>query len=279
MKTKFIFPISIVMLVITSAFTAIHSSGHILAPGSPYDGATCAQCHSGGVTTPAVSITANPAFGVGDTYIPGQTYTININCSGNYPKYGFNAEVLDSNSPTTVNDAGICGAPVTSNCQKFAFSGNPTNYTHTAPSGVSNAATFSFNWIAPASGSVFIYAAGLGANNSGTNLGDKVQTTSLTLTESPADIIYHTQNETSLNVYPNPATDNLRINYTLNERSNVTIKLYNLSGELVADLINEKQGRGVQSVDVRLPMEIAKGMYMVKLTINGKQTIEKLLVY
>ena len=56
------------------------------------------------------------------------------------------------------------------------------------------------------------------------------------------------------------------------------MKLVNISGEVVADLLNESQDRGQQSIDTRLPLGLAKGMYMVKLTINGKQTMQKLMV-
>ena len=171
-------------IIVTSAFSVLHSSGMTLHTGSPYDGATCSSCHSGGSTTPTVTITANPAFGTGNTYTPGTAYTVSVNCSGTYPKYGFDLEILNSTSSTSALDAGTFGTIVTSNCKKVVTSGQPTNITHTVASGSSNAATFSFHWTAPNSGTAYLYCAGLGVNNNGSTSGDKVKTASLTLTPS-----------------------------------------------------------------------------------------------
>lgn len=270
----------IIFLVITcavftdTAFTILHTSGEIFETGSPFDGGTCSQCHGGGATTPTVTISGFPAFGIGNTYMPGQTYTVSINCSGSYPKYGFNAEVLNSNSSSTVADAGICGPAVTGNCKKL---GSPTNYTHSVPDGTSNAATFSFQWIAPNSGSVFIYAAGLGVNFTGSTSGDKVSLASLILVQSPAGIAPNKNEQINFRAFPNPASDRINLSYFLAERREVSVKLFSLSGELIADLIRETQDAGVQARELRLPEGIAKGMYFLKLRINGEEKAVKLL--
>ena len=290
MKKKIILPIITGLAIVAlSASTVINASGQYAWTGSPVDGGltngTCAACHSGGSTTPTMTVSASPAFGSGNTYVPSQTYTINVNVSGSYPKYGFNCEILNTQNTATTTVSTTLGTltAVSANCQIYPFATTkpyPITASHNAASGSGNAATFSFKWVAPASGTGYLYCVGLGVDMSGNETGDKVTSVAqMTLTPSSgAGIASHSAGDAGLNVFPNPATDNVRITYTLTERSNVTVKLMSLNGELVSDLLNETQDRGVQSVDTHLPIGLAKGMYMVKLTINGKQSLQKLMI-
>jgi hypothetical protein len=174
---------------------------------------------------------------------------------------------------------GTFGAAVSTNCQIFAAGQSYAGYPPCALHNAASASAFKFKWIAPASGTGYLYADVLGSDGIDDQGGDKVSgVTSMTLTPMSMGISSHNENEAGLNVFPNPATDNIRLNYTLSERSDVVVKLCNVSGEIVADLVNETQDHGVQSVDTHLPMGLAKGLYMVKLSINGKQTMQKLMV-
>ncbi len=289
-KKKIIFPLVIGLAVISlSAFTVVQSAGIQWWSGSPWDGGsgpagTCANCHGGGATVPTFVVSSNPAFGSGNTtYAAGQTYTITATVSGTYPKYGFNMEILNSTSTSTATDKGTFGTGVSSNCTVFPSAGNPTTASHNISSGSGGTASFSFKWTAPASGTAFLYGCGLGVNNdgsSGVSNGDKVSAvTSFTLNAAPVGIEIHENANVNLKVYPNPATDNIRISYNLPERSKVSLKLYSITGELVSELVNETQDRGTQSIETRLPLTLAKGAYMVKLGINGKENLQKLLIY
>ena len=264
-------------IIAMSAFTALHSSGEIFYSGSPFDGGTCAQCHSGGVSIPTVTVNASPAFGSGNTYNPGTSYTLTVTVSGTYAKYGFNTEVLDSNSPGGANDAGICGPAVSANCTKYFFAGNPTNYTHNVPSGSAGSAAFSFQWTAPATGPAYIYTSGLGVDFGGSTAGDRVATYSVML--SPfVGITNYNEKFVNLTVFPNPASDNIRVNYTLAESGKVSIKLYSITGEWIQDLFTGTQGGGQQSLDAHLPENLQRGFYLLKVNINNSQTLQKLFV-
>ncbi|HXU27151.1 MAG TPA: choice-of-anchor V domain-containing protein [Bacteroidia bacterium] len=291
MNKKVILPlISGAAILVLSASTVINAAGTYAWSGSPVDGGTsggtCSSCHNGGSATPTVSVSASPAFGgTGNnvTYTPGATYTISVTAGGTYSKYGFNCEIINSQSATTtsVTDFGTFGAAVGTNTQIFPASGNqgyPTSASHSGPAA---AGAFKFKWTAPASGTGYIYADVLGCNNNNQTTGDKTSAVaSLTLTAaSGAGINTHAENVNSLSVFPNPATDNVRITYTLKERATVSIKLYNLSGDLVADLLNSTQDVGIQSNDAHLPNGLAKGLYMVKLMVNGQQSTQKLMIY
>src|SRR5688572_22031743 len=127
MKKMSLLLLTCIVMAAISAFTVLHPTGEAFHTGSPYDkGDDCSHCHSGGTSTPSVTITANPPFGAGNTYIAGTTYTLSVIGTGSYPKYGFGLEILNSNT-TTAADAGTFGAVVTSNCKKVTTANKPTN--------------------------------------------------------------------------------------------------------------------------------------------------------
>jgi len=294
MNKKIILPIfSGAAVLLLSAATVINAAGTYAWTGSPVDGGPgtagqCSSCHAtSGSVTPTLSITASPAFGgTGNarTYAANINYTVTITPAGSgFAKFGMNCEIINSQSATTtsVADFGTWGAAVGNNTQIYPASGNqgyPTNASHTSRA---TTTPFVFTWKSPATGTGYIYADVLGCNGDGNNSGDHVSgVTSMTLTlASGAGIDKHADNVSALSLFPNPATDNLRITYTLRERGAVSVKLYNLNGELVGDLLNATQEVGVQGNDVHLPSGLAKGLYMVKLTVNGEQSTQKLMVY
>jgi hypothetical protein len=277
MNGKFIlFTVIGLGVILISAFTIVKPTGEEWRSNSPWDGSTCSACHSGGATTPTLNITASPAFGTGNTYTANTTYTITATVAGSYMAYGFNLEIITTNATAGAKNAGTFGAVLSPNTQIYAHTSNPSTLSHSAASN----GMYSFVWTAPDTGKAYIYFAGLGVNGDGSDGGDKVSTTSMTLTPtSSAGIASYSNNDINLTAFPNPATDNVRITYTLKETGIVSVKLYNLSGDFVADLLNEKQDIGLQNANASLPTELAKGLYLIKLTTNGKQTTQKLMVY
>lgn len=290
MKRKFILPIvSGAVVVLLSASTIVNSGGVANWTGSPVDGGPgsngqCSACHSGGSATPTCSVTASPAFGgtgTNLTYAPSTTYTITVTPGGGYARYGMNCEIISSQSATLgTYPFGTFGTAVTSNTQIYSTSqtgGYPACASHTSSS---TTTAFKFKWTAPASGTGYLYADILGANGNGATSGDKVSgVTSFTLTPaSSMGIASHDASSANLSVFPNPATDNVRLTYTLEERGQVVVRLFSINGESVAELASEMQDAGPQAIDARLPLNLAKGMYIVKLSINGKQVSQKLMV-
>jgi len=279
MRKGFILPVILFFcIVILSAFTVVNTVGIQWATGSPFDGTTCNFCHGGGATTPTITVNSTPAFGSGNIYAPGTTYTLDVIVAGSYVQFGFNLEILNSTAHFGAVDAGVFGSLLTTNERKFTVSGKPTTISHNGPSGSAGSAIFSFEWTAPNSGDAYLYCAGLGVNLNGNEAGDKVTNYSVTLS-SPLGIESLSGNTAALTIFPNPANNNVQLSYNLNETSKISGKLFNLNGELVCDLFSEVQNPGKQSAAVRLPFGLDKGMYMIKLFINEKQTIEKLMVY
>jgi len=92
------------------------------------------------------------------------------------------------------------------------------------------------------------------------------------------DAIRNTQN--SLHIYPNPFTGNTQIYYKLNSTSDVQLEVYNLLGKKVDELVNEKQPKGSYQFNFSgSGVNSAKGIYLLKLQVDGQVTIKKLIEY
>jgi hypothetical protein len=77
-------------------------------------------------------------------------------------------------------------------------------------------------------------------------------------------------------VYPNPASDNATVTYTLTAESNVSIVVRDLSGKVVYTTESGLVGAGTYNTSIDLNT-FAQGMYTVTLTANGAQTTQKLI--
>ncbi len=84
-------------------------------------------------------------------------------------------------------------------------------------------------------------------------------------------------NISSFNITPNPATDFSRIDYSLSKLSNVTISIYDVTGKLLSSM-NEgllSSGSHFQMLDVS---KLNAGVYMVAIESNEVKTTQKLIV-
>jgi len=108
---------------------------------------------------------------------------------------------------------------------------------------------------------------------------DSVGFSDLTLTAAPNSVEENMETNISLSIFPNPTSENIHVSFNLSQSADVIIGMYNLTGEVVASLLNETQSRGGHSIETRLPSGIAKGPYLIKVSINGKETAQKLILY
>ena len=83
---------------------------------------------------------------------------------------------------------------------------------------------------------------------------------------------------TSLNAYPNPATDNATISYSLNKSGNVSIVITDLMGRVVMNMEEGNQNAGVNyTVNVNTA-NLANGTYFYTLNVNGEKQTKKFVV-
>ena len=82
----------------------------------------------------------------------------------------------------------------------------------------------------------------------------------------------------SLNAYPNPATDNATISYSLNKSGNVSIVITDLMGRVVMNMEEGNQNAGVNyTVNVNTA-NLANGTYFYTLNVNGEKQTKKFVV-
>jgi len=77
--------------------------------------------------------------------------------------------------------------------------------------------------------------------------------------------------------YPNPSHGQLTIEYALPQTSPVSLKVYNLSGQLVADLVNSEQMAGIYSVKWDAT-SLASGVYIYSLTAGDFQCSKQMVL-
>ena len=167
---------------------------------------------------------------------------------------------------------------VSTNCKKTGTA--PTNIEHNTP--ISTSSYAQYKWVAPATGTVVtLYAAINGVNNNGNTSGDKVVNYVYTLSPASTTGIedYKNTEAFQLNVFPNPASEEVNLSYNLNEKATVSARLYNINGELITELFSQEQSIGKQTVLADLPAGLSKGIYFVRLIVNQQICTQKLVVY
>lgn len=88
------------------------------------------------------------------------------------------------------------------------------------------------------------------------------------------------ENKYQLSIFPNPNTETTRITYTLTQPSKVKLEIYDLLGKKILKLADENQQQGKQIFEFSFTEnEFDSGIYIVKLSINDKTIIKKLLNY
>lgn len=79
-------------------------------------------------------------------------------------------------------------------------------------------------------------------------------------------------------IFPNPATQNLNINFTAMESGLLNIKLLSMNGKVVEDICTEEIHAGV--IDKKLSLsKHDSGLYFLQCTLNGKSFTQKVTLF
>lgn len=287
---------AILSLFLTGIITVVslnRASSNISVPdagnsGDSFTNQTCAQsgCHPSPAQTPAQGdLTFNIGVGTPSTaltnsfqYTPGQVYNLAfiINKSANPTAYyGFQVSALDGSS----NQAG--SFTVTDNTHTYIKTSTATgSRQYMGHKGASSFKNWVFKWTAPASGDVtFSYAynvmsySGVGAP---TNPDGTIYHGSVTITAGPTGVEDISEKLTSLNIFPNPVTNEFAISFDLKSNEQLSASIYSLDGQLSRELMNEKvqQGYFNRSFDVQ---GLPAGIYLVKLNAGNASVTKKII--
>jgi Secretion system C-terminal sorting domain len=243
-------------------------------------GATCGSgsgttvgCHDNGSTVATIAglITSNiPASG----YVPGTTYTITVSATA---PSGFAASVIGF-SVTPRNSVGVFkGTLVITNAVATKLNGTSQYATHKIAgiAAVGNAKTYTFNWIAPVSGSgnITFYGVALFGNGDSDPGLDVAAKSTLVVNEDLVAGVNSTANELN-NVAVKYFNKQIVLNYILTSNTDIKINVVDMNGKQVlrsVDLENQT-GSNEYTIDA---LGLSKGVYVVNVLINDFLPIAK----
>ncbi len=252
--------------VVVFAFSTFLSArtSYIAYSGAPTGSkGTCASsCHGSGTGTITIS-------GIPANYIPLTTYTVTVKHTGGSTISNFN---LSSRKGTSAVVAGTFSA--VTNTALYAVSG----YENGVRASSNNINEAVFKWTAPAAGSgeAKIYLSGLQGSKSGATTKIIVS-----VSESVTGILETHEQIGSFELnqnFPNPFNPVTVISYQLAVNSHVSLKVFDILGNEVATLVNEKKESGRYSVTFDAA-KMSTGIYFARLQSGDVvRTIKMFLV-
>jgi hypothetical protein len=252
-------------------FAGIESdNGKAGATGSPGE-QTCSQsnCHTGTANNSmGGSVALSSSDLVNWEYTPGQTYTLTATVTQQGRSlFGVGLEAL---LPSGAN-AGTLTPGVGTTIKTATVMGNSrNNIVHNSNAGATaNAHSFTFTWTAPATddGPITMYFAGNATNNNGAKTGDYIYNASQVVTPAGVGVTEQVNTPFTFSFYPNPTTENITVNYSLEESAKVQYVIYDLTGKKVqTESATRFPGPQQQSIDVN---NLQAGTYLLSLNVNG----------
>jgi len=219
----------------------------------------CTNCHGGSPTTVSGWIASNVP---GTGYIPGNTYQFTATSTGTGGNKGFSISPQNSSGAFKGTLIAATGTKLTSS----------SHYVTNSGSGITtNPYTWNFSWTAPVAGTGSITFYGSFAIGTGNTF-----ITTYTISENPVGI-NEASAENKFSLFPNPAFGQFTIEYYHPENGNVVLNLFSFQGKKIAELLNKTSGAGNHSEMINTN-EIAQGIYMLQLKVNGKTSYRKLMI-
>lgn len=87
------------------------------------------------------------------------------------------------------------------------------------------------------------------------------------------------QNLSTWNVFPNPVTEYSVLDYELITNSDIKLELYDMLGQRIALIAEEKQPKGKYQYQIgKYLAKQVKGMYFVSMEVDGQQVTQKLMI-
>jgi enterochelin esterase family protein len=78
--------------------------------------------------------------------------------------------------------------------------------------------------------------------------------------------------------YPNPFNPNTRIRYSLNKMEHVTLKIFDVLGNEIVELVNEVKHPGTYEVEFEdMDRKINSGVYFYRLSVGSTVTTKQMM--
>jgi hypothetical protein len=82
-----------------------------------------------------------------------------------------------------------------------------------------------------------------------------------------------------VDVFPNPATDQLNFKFTLAHNSNVNIKIMDVLGNDVLTVMQQRLETGEQKYTVYIANKLTRGFYFARITAGTESIIKRISIY
>jgi hypothetical protein len=266
--------LAVVIMIITFSADQVMSyasGGPEAHSGSPADGKTCRNCHTGPLETAidGLIISDIPSEG----YLPGETYNLTASIGRNgHSKFGF--QISPQNNQGTLLGSLIS----TSNETKLVGTGKYLTQTSSGTNG-NNEKSWTFQWTAPTegTGSVTFYAAFNVTNNNNSKSGDTIFTSTLVIPEGSVSSIEETtalRNE--FVIFPTFTNNFIKISVNSAANQQCTLEVISITGNAIKEnsfALNSGKNSFTQDVS-----DLAPGLYFIKMKVDGKEQIQKVIV-
>lgn len=227
-------------------------------------GSTCVKCHTGTTTITSGWITTNiPTTG----YISNQIYEITLAASDATAKlFGFELTAED-NSGVKTGIFSVVNSPGT----KLTNANKSVTHTSSGTALTGNNKTWIIEWTAPneTAGTITFFAAVNAANGNGTNSGDIIYKTSISVNPASTGI---EQIKFSLQLYPNPSSGIITIDIS-DQSHKIDMEICDYHGKLI-EQYNIKNGSNQISLS-----HLPKGLYILKFSNGSTIRTEKVFLY
>ena len=245
--------------ILFSSYSSGPASSGVAASGAPGEN-TCVQCHNGqSLNSGDGSISMN--FNLGNnSYVPGQTYTIEINESESSQQHlgMFGSQV----SALTKNGNNSVGTFIAGSGSKISNVGLRTYIEH---SNVSSTGVWTFQWVAPQQdeGVVVFYIAGVSVNYPmGSTTGDVVYSNQLEI----SNISVSNQNvkkTVNASVFVTENAHKIVINVDSPFKGNTTFKVTEITGKTITSF-SDKISTGVNRIEANVS-QLKRGTYFLSV--------------
>lgn len=242
--------------------------------GSPSsNGNTCAVsgCHTGGpaISTQTIDITTDiPATG----FEENTDYTITITADANGSvgsKIGFEASVEST--------SGVKQGLLSTLDSRTAMTGSSITHRGSSVLPTSGVNTWSFNWnSSTAEDQSTIYVAVNFANGNSSTSGDAIGTATLALNKA-SGIGVEEFAISNFTLYPNPATDIIRMDMDLRRGEKVSYQIIAVDGSIVLEQPGEYLAAGEHTLTIPVN-DMPSGYYIAHITAGNTTKAERFIV-
>ncbi len=269
------------LLAVSSMQSGTHGTlGNRTGSNGVSDG--CNSCHGNNANTATVvNIELLSGGNPVTTYTPGATYTVRLNgqnATNGRPKFGFQLTAANAGGTSV-------GTLATNGVSGVATRANGTLIEHTQPLegslNADNNYTYvkEFLWTAPAAGTgtVKFYAVLNAVNGNGisdANGGDQWNKgQSASITEEQGSSIKQQNGITGLEIFPNPAGNELSIVLHTTDYGAYELSVIDLSGRILQSKVHMHSGSGQRfRSDIS---SLPSGTYLLNVLHNGKKMTTK----